>query len=113
MFFDSIRGPNIGANRAIWFWNPTIAAVQVTVRNSAISVSETAAAVRPMMLLPGRNTWWIRAWPIRNGWVSAAGFHLSSLYSPVGWFSWADAAVMFEEAQRSLAPSLRLEHAGD
>jgi phage terminase large subunit GpA-like protein len=29
-----------------------------------------------------------------------AGFHLSSLYSPVGWFSWADAAAMFEEAQK-------------
>jgi len=27
-----------------------------------------------------------------------AGFHLSSLYSPVGWFSWADAARMFVEA---------------
>jgi len=30
----------------------------------------------------------------------AAGFHLSSLYSPVGWFSWAEAAAMFEEAQK-------------
>src|SRR5260370_15260092 len=30
-----------------------------------------------------------------------AGFHLSSLYSPVGWFSWAQAARMFEEAQKS------------
>ena len=29
-----------------------------------------------------------------------AGFHLSSLYSPVGWFSWADAAKHFEQAQR-------------
>ncbi len=29
-----------------------------------------------------------------------AGFHLSSLYSPVGWFSWADAAKMFEQAQK-------------
>jgi phage terminase large subunit GpA-like protein len=28
-----------------------------------------------------------------------AGFHLSSLYSPVGWFSWADAAEMYEQAQ--------------
>jgi phage terminase large subunit GpA-like protein len=33
-----------------------------------------------------------------------AGFHLSSLYSPVGWFSWADAAVMFQRAQKN--PSL-------
>ena len=28
------------------------------------------------------------------------GYHLSSLYSPVGWFSWEDAAVMYEEAKR-------------
>ena len=30
-----------------------------------------------------------------------AGFHLSSLYSPVGWFSWADAAEMYEQAQKT------------
>ena len=30
-----------------------------------------------------------------------AGFHLSSLYSPVGWFSWNDAAAMFVSAQNS------------
>ncbi len=30
-----------------------------------------------------------------------AGFHLSSLYSPVGWFSWADAAEMFEAAKEN------------
>ncbi|NRP14993.1 phage terminase large subunit family protein [Marinobacterium sp. xm-a-152] len=29
------------------------------------------------------------------------GYHLSSLYSPVGWFAWADAAEMFEAAQNS------------
>lgn len=29
------------------------------------------------------------------------GYHLSSLYSPVGWFSWADAACMFESAQQN------------
>jgi phage terminase large subunit GpA-like protein len=33
-----------------------------------------------------------------------AGFHLSSLYSPVGWMSWADAAGQFEQAQKN--PSL-------
>ena len=33
----------------------------------------------------------------------AAGFHLSSLYSPVGWFSWADAAKMFTDAQTNPA----------
>ena len=30
-----------------------------------------------------------------------AGFHLSSLYSPVGWFSWVDAAAMFEAAKKN------------
>jgi phage terminase large subunit GpA-like protein len=30
-----------------------------------------------------------------------AGFHLSSLYSPVGWYSWADAAEMFEAAREN------------
>ena len=30
-----------------------------------------------------------------------AGFHLSSLYSPVGWFSWADAAVLFEASKKN------------
>ncbi len=29
------------------------------------------------------------------------GYHLSSLYSPVGWFAWEDAATMFEEAKRN------------
>lgn len=29
------------------------------------------------------------------------GYHLSSLYSPVGWFSWGDAAEMFENAQKN------------
>jgi phage terminase large subunit GpA-like protein len=33
-----------------------------------------------------------------------AGFHLPSLYSPVGWFSWADAAEMYEQAVK--APDL-------
>src|SRR5579885_2542072 len=28
------------------------------------------------------------------------GFHLCSLYSPVGWFSWGDAAKQFEQAQK-------------
>jgi phage terminase large subunit GpA-like protein len=32
-----------------------------------------------------------------------AGFHISSLYSPVGWFSWGDAAKQFEQAQKSPA----------
>ncbi len=32
-----------------------------------------------------------------------AGFHLSSLYSPVGWFGWSDAAALFEKAQKDTA----------
>ncbi|MGE5646150.1 MAG: phage terminase large subunit family protein [Acidobacteriota bacterium] len=32
-----------------------------------------------------------------------AGFHLSSLYSPVGWFSWGEAAKQFEQAQKNPA----------
>ena len=32
-----------------------------------------------------------------------AGFHLSSLYSPVGWFAWSDAAKYFEQAQKNPA----------
>src|SRR5580658_1053070 len=32
-----------------------------------------------------------------------AGFHLSSLYSPVGWFSWEEAAKMFVDAQKNPA----------
>ena len=42
----------------------------------------------------------------RGEWVATAkgdgvtqGYHLSSLYSPVGWFSWEEAARMFEKAQ--------------
>jgi phage terminase large subunit GpA-like protein len=41
--------------------------------------------------------------PLAPGPGKAAGFHLSSLYSPVGWFSWADAAQMFTEAQKNPA----------
>lgn len=32
-----------------------------------------------------------------------AGFHLSSLYSPVGWFAWSEAAKQFEQAQKNPA----------
>jgi phage terminase large subunit GpA-like protein len=41
--------------------------------------------------------------PAAPGPGKAAGFHLSSLYSPVGWFSWADAAAMFTNAQKNPA----------
>ena len=49
-------------------------------------------------MLP-RGEW--RAAASGNGKI--AGFHLSSLYSPVGWFSWADAAEMFAAAQKDSA----------
>jgi phage terminase large subunit GpA-like protein len=50
-----------------------------------------------------------KTWMLEHGeWQPAApgdgrtaGFHLSSLYSPVGWFSWADAADMYDQALRS------------
>jgi phage terminase large subunit GpA-like protein len=39
--------------------------------------------------------------PTAAGDGRTAGFHLSSLYSPVGWFSWADAAELYEQAQKT------------
>jgi phage terminase large subunit GpA-like protein len=39
--------------------------------------------------------------PTAPGDGRTAGFHLSSLYSPVGWFSWADAAEMYEQVIHS------------
>jgi len=43
----------------------------------------------------------------KGQWIATAkgdgqtvGYHLSSLYSPVGWFSWSDAASMFEQAKK-------------
>lgn len=44
------------------------------------------------MLERGR---WIKQFPENR----IAGFHLSSLYSPVGWFSWADVARAWDAAQ--------------
>ena len=41
--------------------------------------------------------------PSAAGDGKTAGFHLSSLYSPVGWFSWADAAKQFVQAQKNPA----------
>lgn len=47
------------------------------------------------MLAKGR---WV---PTAEGDGRTQGYHLSSLYSPVGWFSWADAARLFEVAKSS------------
>lgn len=40
---------------------------------------------------------WIAKYPDR----SVAGFHLSSLYSPVGWFSWQQAVLNFKQAKEN------------
>lgn len=48
------------------------------------------------MLADGR---WIATAPQNQG--KTAGYHLSSLYSPVGWRSWADIAAAWESAQGS------------
>jgi phage terminase large subunit GpA-like protein len=43
----------------------------------------------------------------RGKWISkhpnraVAGFHISSLYSPVGWFSWQQAVTNFKQAQKN------------
>ncbi|GHS91306.1 hypothetical protein AGMMS49949_01460 [Alphaproteobacteria bacterium] len=40
-------------------------------------------------------------WIAKHSDRSVAGFHLSSLYSPVGWFSWQQAVVNFKQAQKN------------
>lgn len=39
---------------------------------------------------------WVAEW---NRGVRSIGFHLSALYSPVGWFSWADCADQYAKAK--------------
>lgn len=39
---------------------------------------------------------WVPEFPERE----VAGFHLSSLYSPIGWYSWAEAARDYEKAEK-------------
>ncbi len=51
-----------------------------------------------------KKTWMLengqwRATAAGNG--KTAGFHLNSLYSPVGWFSWEDAAEMYDTAKKT------------
>lgn len=47
------------------------------------------------------KTWMLEngIWEKSNPGSKIAGFHLSSLYSPVGWFSWADAVKQFLDAK--------------
>jgi phage terminase large subunit GpA-like protein len=52
-------------------------------------------AAKPAMLAAGE---W-RATTVADD-PTAIGFHLSALYSPLGWFSWADIAKAAEEAAR-------------
>jgi phage terminase large subunit GpA-like protein len=63
------------------------------------------ACVRCGALIGERHKTWMLehgAWrATAEGDGRTAGFHLSSLYSPVGWFSWADAAEMYEQAQKT------------
>lgn len=48
------------------------------------------------------KTWMLERgeWRKHNPDSAIAGFHLNSLYSPVGWFSWGDAAALFAKAQK-------------
>lgn len=39
-------------------------------------------------------------WRAENKDSDTVGFHLNSLYSPIGWYSWAEIAVDFEEARK-------------
>lgn len=48
------------------------------------------------MLAQGR---WVARNPDRKN-KKNVGFHLNSLYSPVGWFSWGDAAELWEQASK-------------
>lgn len=41
------------------------------------------------------DDWWEPAFPER----AMQGYHCSALYSPLGWFSWTDAAVGYEKAK--------------
>jgi phage terminase large subunit GpA-like protein len=49
---------------------------------------------KPRMLAEGQ-------WIPENPDSAVRGYHLSSLYSPLGWFSWGDAVRMWREAQNS------------
>lgn len=54
---------------------------------------------KPQMLAEGR---WVAEQPTAR----LRGYHLSALYSPLGWFSWADAVAMFLEAKATNNPEL-------
>jgi len=78
----------------------TIAAAQVLGRLGYVCEhcgQEIQNHQKQSMLAPGE-------WrPSAVGDGKTAGFHLSSLYSPIGWFAWSDAAKQFEQAQKNPA----------
>jgi phage terminase large subunit GpA-like protein len=55
-------------------------------------------------LIPEHHKTWMLAkgkWVAENPDSKIAGFHLSSLYSPVGWYSWAEIVKKWESSQNS------------
>lgn len=48
-------------------------------------------------------------WVARNPGHEVVGFHINSLYSPVGWFSWKDIASDYEDAKRELEEEKKTE----
>lgn len=48
-------------------------------------------------------------WVAKNPESKVIGFHLNSLYSPVGWYSWSEIAADYEEAKRELEEDKKTE----
>jgi len=48
-------------------------------------------------------------WVAQNPESKVVGFHLNSLYSPVGWYSWSEAAEEFEAAKKELEEEKKTE----
>ena len=48
-------------------------------------------------------------WRAHNPGNLTVGFHLNSLYSPVGWFSWAEIAELYEQAKSELETKRKTE----
>lgn len=57
------------------------------------------------MLAKGK---WIATAPGANEYSKPIGFHLSALYSPVGWYSWGEAAEEFVEANKGGPEKLKV-----
>jgi phage terminase large subunit GpA-like protein len=81
--FAQLRWPKGEPERAVYICVHCTAEIQNHQKQSMLAQGQWRATV------PGTG--------------QVAGFHLSSLYSPVGWFSWADAAEMFAQAQEDPA----------